>query len=180
MAQLPEFVQNKIYCEFLFSSFLSNFRETFKIMKNVNGRESQMTWEDSSYREFMLAILSHLEPRFEKKGTVLFEELQEISEVIFIGKGTIDIGYEINRQRRFVMRYTNKIVMGAYNCTFNKRAIFIYRCKTDCEGYFIRKENWVNLVTMDPEIERFIKKNVTIDYEHNIKFKVLKVKEVHI
>ena len=139
-----------------------------------------MTWEDSSYREFMLAILSHLEPRFEKKGTVLFEELQEISEVIFIGKGTIDIGYEINRQRRFVMRYTNKIVMGAYNCTFNKRAIFIYRCKTDCEGYFIRKENWVNLVTMDPEIERFIKKNVTIDYEHNIKFKVLKVKEVHI
>jgi len=43
MQQLPYEVINKIYCNFLFSSFLSTFRETFKIMKPGG---QQMTWED--------------------------------------------------------------------------------------------------------------------------------------
>jgi hypothetical protein len=33
-------------------------------------------------------------------------------------------------------------VIGAYGATFNKRALFIYRTKTQCEGFFIRKRNW--------------------------------------
>ena len=33
MMQLPIEVQNKIYCDFLFSEFLSTFRETLQIMK---------------------------------------------------------------------------------------------------------------------------------------------------
>jgi len=45
----------------------------------------------------MMEVLTNLEPRHELKGKVLFEELEEISEIIFISKGCIDIGYEINK-----------------------------------------------------------------------------------
>jgi zinc protease len=30
-------------------------------------------------------------------------------------------------------------VIGAYNCTFSERSLFVYRCRTDCQGYYIRK-----------------------------------------
>jgi len=79
-----------------------------------------------------------------------------------------------------VLRYNNKVVIGAYNCTFNTRAVFIYRCKSNCEGYFIRKEKWVDLINMDPDILTFIRQSVKEEYNKRIKYKVLKVKEVHI
>lgn len=115
-------MQNKIYSEFLFRDFLSIFRDTFRIPKpdsHGNLTKKQFTWEDQSYREFMLQILTHLWPRFEHKGTVLFEELEEISEVIFLSKGLVDVGFEINKKKKYVMRYTDQVVIGAYNCCFN-------------------------------------------------------------
>lgn len=87
----------------------------------------------------MLDILMSLQPRQEFAGTVLFEELQEINEILFISKGICDVGFEINKLKKYVLRFTDKVVVGAYNCTFRLRAIFCYRCKTDCEGYSIRK-----------------------------------------
>ena len=49
--------------------------------------------------------MTNLEPRIEKAGSVLFEELDEINEVIFIMVGTIEIGFEINKTRKFVIRF---------------------------------------------------------------------------
>ena len=176
-------MQNKIYSEFLFRDFLSIFRDTFKIPKpdaNGNLTKKQFTWEDQSYRQFMLEILTHLEPRFEAKGTVLFEELEEISEVIFVSKGLVDIGYEINKKKKYVLRYSNKVVIGAYNCCFNTRAAFIYRCKSDCSGYSIRKSEWKNILSEEPEIQHVIEKNVKDDYENHISSKVMRVKETQV
>jgi hypothetical protein len=45
----------------------------------------------------MMAILTHLEPRHELKGSIIFEELEEVEEIIFVQKGFVDIGYEINK-----------------------------------------------------------------------------------
>ena len=106
--QLPDFVQDKIYSEFLFKSFLVTFRDTFTIPKdktetytdhhgNVRILKKNYNWTDQLYRNFMMEVLTNLEPRHELKGKVLFEELEEISEIIFISKGNIDIGYEINK-----------------------------------------------------------------------------------
>jgi hypothetical protein len=53
----------------------------------------------------MIKIMTYLEPRIEKAGSVLFEELDEINEVIFIMMGTIEIGFEINKTRKFVIRF---------------------------------------------------------------------------
>ena len=79
-----------------------------------------------NYRDFMISLLQGLEPRFEEKGSLLFDELQEISEIVFIIRGKVDVGYELNKNKRFVVRFQDQCVIGAYNCTFNVRSMFIY------------------------------------------------------
>ena len=55
-------------------------------------------WDDKPYRSFMLAIIKSLEPRREDEKTILFEELDEFSELIFFMNGQYMIGYSINNQ----------------------------------------------------------------------------------
>jgi hypothetical protein len=78
----------------------------------------------------MVEVLTSLEPRIEKAGSVLFEELDEINEVIFVMKGVIDMGFEINKTRKFVLRFFKGHTIGTYNCIFDERSMFIFMCKT--------------------------------------------------
>ena len=56
--------------------------------------------KDNNYREMMITILTHLAPRFELKGSMLVNELDEYGEIIFVHKGCIGVGYEINKNIR--------------------------------------------------------------------------------
>lgn len=94
----------------------------------------------------MIDILQALEPRCEHKETILINELDEQNEVIFFNNGTYEVGYEINRVKKYVLRYRNSNVIGAYPVTFNKRSIFIYKTVTECKGYSIRKFNWQKIM----------------------------------
>ena len=49
----------------------------------------------------MMEFLTHLEPRHEKVGTTIIDELQEFNEIMFFDQGTIYIGYEINKIKKF-------------------------------------------------------------------------------
>lgn len=118
------------------------------------------TWEDTEYRDFMMELLTKLEPRFENAGSILFEELDEINEIFFVSKGQVDIGYELNKTKKFVIRYTDKTVVGGYNCTFSKKAIFVYKCRTECEGYTIRKKYWIDMLDEYEDIAVYVKHNV--------------------
>jgi len=80
-------------------------------------------------------------------------------------KGTIDIGFEVNKQSRFCLRYTEKVVIGAYNVCNSLRTMFVYKCKSNCDGYFIRKGAWLNILEFtDPFIAEYIRKNVKENY----------------
>lgn len=74
------------------------------------------------YREFMMEVLYALEPRIEAKNTIMFRELEEINAVIFITNGTHEIGYEVNGESKFILRYRNSNVIGAYAITFDKKS----------------------------------------------------------
>jgi hypothetical protein len=91
----------------------------------------------------MYQLIQYLEPFREKGKTVLKEELDEFNEIMFVNKGKVMIGYEINKEKRYCIAYHDKIVIGAYGITFNQRAAFIYAALTPIEGYFIRKTNWI-------------------------------------
>ena len=69
----------------------------------------------------MTNVLTKLEPRIEYKGTILYEELDEVNEALFISKGTVDVGFKINNVVKYVIRFSDKFMPGAYNCTFSVR-----------------------------------------------------------
>ena len=52
----------------------------------------------------MNTVIQHLEPRLEEKKTILFHELDDFTEIIFFNKGAVDLGFEINKKRYFVLR----------------------------------------------------------------------------
>jgi hypothetical protein len=76
----------------------------------------------------------------------LVEELDEFTEVIFFMSGYYVIGYTINNKNEYLPEHYHLNVIGAYGVTNNRRALFIYKTSTICEGYFIRKKNWINSV----------------------------------
>jgi hypothetical protein len=68
-------------------------------------------------------------------------------------------------------------MIGSYQCIFNSRSKFIYMCKTRCEGYSIRKHDWIDIIKTDPEIFETIKHNEKFYYEYHVLYKVNTVKE---
>jgi hypothetical protein len=72
-------------------------------MENYN-QNSFYTWDDFQYKNFMEALLYNLEPRREEKNVILHDELDEVNEAIFFEKGMVDVGFEINRKKNYVIR----------------------------------------------------------------------------
>ena len=87
----------------------------------------------------MIQILRSLEPRKFKPREIIYLELDEVNEILFIEGGEYNIGYEVNKTEKFKIRLGKNTVIGAFNICFNKRQIFIHKTHTECHGYSIRK-----------------------------------------
>ena len=99
---LPIAVKNLLYKDYLFTEFLDLFQTTyFKFPRVTTAKlyfeEIFYTWEDTVYREMMIEILTKLEPRLVPAGQIVFNTLDEVQELFFIIKGSIDIGFEVNK-----------------------------------------------------------------------------------
>jgi hypothetical protein len=134
-----------------------------------------LTFDDSLYQLFMTEVLLSLEPRKIPSESMIFNTNVETHEMFFVNSGSIDIGYELNNKTRYVMRLTKGGVVGAYNCTFDKKTIFIYKCKSEFSGYTIRKLNWLRIMKNDDYhfITEVVKNNVRTEYLIKIKNRVL-------
>ena len=151
LLQLPIDIQNDIYCKFLYHSFISDFSlaggyfKFPKFVKNAQGilevRKTQpyYDWDDQIYREFMMGVLRLLEPRQEEKETIIYLSIEDVDEMFFIMNGTVDIGFEVSRDTKYVLRLPKRNVIGAFNCTFNKKTLFKYKVSKRIEAYTIRK-----------------------------------------
>ncbi len=76
------------------------------------------TWDDLEYGSFMEKVLLRLIPYMAKKDSILFDELDEVSEILFISCGKVDIGFKVNSKPKFIIRFAHKSVLGAYHCTY--------------------------------------------------------------
>ena len=65
---------------------------------------------------------------------------------MFFNRGTVDIGFEINRKTKFVLRKQKSIVIADHGVTFNHKSNFIYKTKTVCEGFTIKKLSWLKVL----------------------------------
>ena len=81
--------------------------------------------------------------------------MEEVEEIFFILHGSIEIGFEISRQPKYVLRLTQGGVIGIYNVTFNKKTLFNYRVRQEFKGFTIRKENWKQIIN-NPEFKSVI------------------------
>jgi hypothetical protein len=52
----------------------------------------------------MIDILKNLEPRIFSPREVIYVELDEVNEILFIESGEYDIGYEVNKTEKFKLR----------------------------------------------------------------------------
>ena len=127
---MPDIQLDHLYIGFFYVGFMNIFSGYFRIDRNFNplfsGTKDYYTWKDNDFREFMHYILSELEPFEESRRTILIEELEEFHVISFVHKGTVLVGYEFNKQKRYCLKLKNKAVIGAYGVTFNHRAKFIY------------------------------------------------------
>lgn len=135
-----------------------------------------------------------MEPRYESANSVIFREMEEINEVIFfiynneiIPNGAYKIGFTLNDKIIFVKAFTCKFkgnVIGAYGCTFNRKAIMMYKTIHPCFGHFIRKKNWKKLLLeveeIDPMVVDSIKLSLDKDYNKNTKGMLIKHKRTQI
>ena len=108
----------------------------------------------------MMNMLLKLEPLSINKHEIIVDELDEITELIFVSKGTVVVGYEVNKQKKYCVRYDNYCVIGSYGITFDERSNQIYTALTPVSGYSIRKENWHELMNNHQDISSCIKRNI--------------------
>jgi hypothetical protein len=95
-------------------------------------------------------LLTNLEPRFEARHTIIIDELDEFNEIVFVSQGSVVIGYEVNKQKRYCIKYRNNCIIGPFGITFNQRSQFIYTTLTEIHGFFIRKSNWKLILDLNP------------------------------
>lgn len=128
------------------------------IQKNDTLNSPFYTWKDDVFSNFMMKLLSLLEPKFVHKYTIVLNELEEVNELYFVVEGDVLIGYEFNKITRYFANNQKNCVIGMYGTIFNQRSEIIYTAKTDLEGYFIRKFNWRKLMKDFTDFELKFKK----------------------
>ena len=68
-------------------------KESGQVLSSYMESQKFCTWEEDKFREFIVAILSCLEPKFYRTRDAIFDEGEEVNEAIFLINGTIEIGY---------------------------------------------------------------------------------------
>ena len=71
-------------------------------------------------------MLKMLEPISYEPNELMFDEMEEFTEVVFLLEGEFKIGFRINQKEIYVLRADN-VMIGGYNVMFNSRSLFIYR-----------------------------------------------------
>jgi len=104
--------------------------------------------------------MNSLEFRSYHQGKILINELDECLEIMFVEKGTYEIGYQINNKNRFIKKMGMFSNIGGYQLINSKRFEFIYRTKTVLLGQAIRKEHFLIILSDWPEFSNQIFKKL--------------------
>jgi hypothetical protein len=80
---------------------------------------------------------------------MIFDELEQVTHVLFFQSGIFDVGFDLNGKKNYALRYKNMVTdekaeglqynagepIGDYGCTYNKSSRFVYMSRTQCEGF---------------------------------------------
>ena len=120
----------------------------------------------------MISLFMQMEPRQEEKGTVIFNELDEVNEMIFNERGSIDVGFQITKKNYMCVRINQGSIICGFNCMANKKNQFVYKAVTKIEGYMLRKHVWFDLMDSFERVASILKLNVKNHFVNKIQKKV--------
>lgn len=105
MNQLPESTVDDLMKKYLYKEFLEDYDRHLRVPKNNGKLHSRYTWQDRPYRDLMVQMLNQLEPIRYSRNQIVFEELDEYSEVVFlVDSAKFDVGYSINKSTTFKLQ----------------------------------------------------------------------------
>ena len=115
--------------DFLFKDFIVTYSKFFTIPKNLQYSHSYFKWTDPYYSNFMIEMMKSLAPRTYKEGEIIFNELDDISEITFVETGSYYVGYEINKVKQMKLHFPPGNIIGGVNVIALKKSWHIYQCK---------------------------------------------------
>ena len=68
-----------------------------------------------------------LEPRIYKMNEIIYEELDDALEILFVMRGTYNVGYILNQQAAYRLQFTDRTIIAGFNMVFNKRIMYRYK-----------------------------------------------------
>ena len=84
-------------------------------------------------------------PRRYSNNEIIYHELDQILEMTFIVEGKCLIGYEMNKQIKYKVSYSEGKVIGEYNVLFMKDSKHVYKCKNSINGFALSRKGWMDL-----------------------------------
>jgi hypothetical protein len=85
------------------------------------------SWDDELYQQFMIEILTNLQPRVEMKDTIYLRKNEDVNEILFIQTGIVIVGFEFKNKQRYCIRLQNRGIVGANQVCFHRKTLFFYK-----------------------------------------------------
>lgn len=163
--------QTEIYKGYLFADFIYMFRIPFRMTKDNQAdldAEQEVNkafygWEDTQYSQFMMQILSKLEPRFYQADDYILLEGDEVNEQIFViphtnsstfqklKVGKYTIGFTEGNKRYFHLKFGKSTIVGGYENTFAKNSLYFYKALNFIDAYGLRTESLMPIMDKFPK-----------------------------
>ena len=130
--QLPKDIQRMVFSNFLFQNFYFKFKRDWFTFKNfeTKNKNAFYYWHNDIYSSFMIDFFKYLEPYQYHPGDVINGELSDVNRILFVMSGELRIGYTVNHVEYLNILRKAGSTVGAYECTFNRRSVWVYRAKS--------------------------------------------------
>lgn len=140
--------------------------------------------EPDAIREFKMLVCGILEPRIEQSHTVLYKEFEDVGEINFVNSGSVLVGFEINHIYKYALilkAWENEFggsgfSIGAFETTLNQKTEFVYTVHKPIKGFFIRKNNWRQLLLDNDNFRGPMIIKAYSEYVFDIKRRVMWIK----
>eukprot|EP00347_Sterkiella_histriomuscorum_P000318 403376339 len=96
------------------------------------------SWRDEDYSSLMMSIMHTLQPRKFFKHDIIYDENEEVLEIVFVCSGEYAIGYMIDGREHLAIKLGHRTAIGDYQIINKQRSEFRYRALSTIDSYVLK------------------------------------------
>lgn len=146
-------------------------------LSSVKKQSKYLSWKDSAWSSFMVMFMHKLEPRHYNADEVVYHDMEETEEILFVQQGEYAIGYTLNSKEYLALRMGAKTVIGDYAVMFQKRSEFLYKALSPMNCMAIRKSVFQTVRDKYKHVAQKLKINSFNRYRDIVRSQVLEHKQ---